>query len=240
MVVDAARKIRALILAKCTSPAKSGTEPRVMEVPAQFPGLKPEDLDIKDSVVFDKANPDNRKTLQQVSNYHWQNYQPFIAFGGSQMHHENVYYMGRQATWVEVEVDPEIGEIEIKTVVNSNDVGKCFDPEGVNAQQYGGSYMGLSHGRQDAKVYDPATGVVLNDNLIDYKWFSFNDITGPMHQRIVESGLGYAPYGAIGVGESLGAVTATILAGAVYNATGKWITDFPITPDKVLKALGKM
>jgi len=30
------------------------------------------------------------------------------------------------------------------------------------------------------------------------------------------------------------------LAGAVYNATGKWITDFPITPDKVLRALGKM
>ena len=107
--------------------------------------------------------------------------------------------------------------------------------------------MGLSHGRQDGKVYDPDTGVVLNDNLIDYKWFSFNDITGPMHQRIVESGLGYAPYGAIGVGESLGAVTATILAAQCtdeavnkVNATGKWITDSPITPDKVLKALGKI
>jgi len=211
----------------------------VVDVPAQFPGLKPEDLDIKESVVFEKARPQNRKTLQEVASYHWDNYQPFIAFGAAQRHLEDVYHMGRQATWVEVEVDPETGEIEIKTVVNANDVGKCLDPEGVNAQQYGGSYMGLSHGRQDAKVYDPATGVVLNDNLIDYKWFSFNDITGPMHQRIVEGGLGYAPYGVIGIGESLGAVTATILAGAFYNATGKWITDFPITPDKVLKALGR-
>ena len=61
-----------------------------------------------------------------------------------------------------------------------------------------------------------------------------------MHQRIIESGLEHASYGAIGVGESLGAVTFTILAGAVYNATGKWITDFPITPDKVLKALGEI
>ena len=60
------------------------------------------------------------------------------------------------------------------------------------------------------------------------------------NKTIVETGLGYAPYGVIGVGESLGAVTSTILAGAVYNATGKWITDFPITPDKVLKALGKI
>jgi xanthine dehydrogenase molybdenum-binding subunit len=255
MVVDAARKIRALILERCTTPtksgmgpgAKAGIEPEAKSwmgfgggVPDLFPDLKPEDLDIKDSVVFEIANPDNRRTLQQVSNYQWQNHQPFIAFSGNQMHREEVYYMGRQATWVEVEVDPDTGEIEIKTVVNSNDVGKCFDPEGVNAQQYGGSYMGLSHGRQDAKVYDPDTGIVLNDNLIDYKWFSFNDITGPMNQCIVESGLGYAPYGAIGIGESLGAVTSTILAGAVHNATGKWITDFPITPDKVLKALGKI
>jgi xanthine dehydrogenase molybdenum-binding subunit len=240
MAVDAARKIRALILAQCTTPTISGTEPKTVEVPAQFPGLIPEELDMKDSVIFEKANPQNRKTLQEVANYHWQHYQPFIAFGGAQMHHEDIYYMGRQATWVEVAVDPETGEIEIKTVVNANDVGKCLDPEGVNAQQYGGSYMGLSHGRQDEKVYDPATGVVLNDNLIDYKWFSFNDITGPMRQRIVESGLGYAPYGVIGIGESLGAVTSTILAGAVYNAIGKWITDFPITPDKVLRALGKI
>ncbi len=240
MAVDAARKIKALVLAQCTTPTQSGTEPDIVDVPAQFPDCRPEDLDIKDSFVFQKARPDNRKTLQEVASYNWQYYQPFIAFSGAEMHHKEIYHMGRQATWVEVEVDPETGEIEIKTVVNSNDVGKCFVPDGVNAQQYGGSYMGLSHGRQDGKVYDPDTGIVLNDNLIDYKWFSFNDITGPMDQRIVESGLGYAPYGAIGIGESLGAVTATILAGAVYNATGKWITDFPITPDKVLKALGKI
>jgi CO/xanthine dehydrogenase Mo-binding subunit len=240
MALDAARKIKAAILAQCTTPTKAGTKPDVVEVPAQFPGLMPEDLDIKESVVFEKAKPKNRKMLQEVASYSWENYQPFVAFGGAQQHHEEIYHMGRQATWVEVEVDPETGEIEIKTVVNANDVGKCLDPEGVNAQQYGGSYMGLSHGRQDGKVYDPATGIVLNDNLVDYKWFSFNDVTGPMAQRIIESGLGYAPYGVIGVGESLGAVTATILAGAVYNATGKWITDFPITPDKVLKALGKI
>jgi CO/xanthine dehydrogenase Mo-binding subunit len=52
--------------------------------------------------------------------------------------------------------------------------------------------------------------------------------------------VGYAPYGAIGVGENLGAVTATILAGAVYNATGEWIAEVSFTPGKALKALGKI
>jgi CO/xanthine dehydrogenase Mo-binding subunit len=128
MAIDAARKVKALILAQCTTSTKSGTEPKVVEVPAQFPGLKPEDLDIKESIVFEKARPENRKTLLQVANYHWQNNQPFIEFSGRQMHLEGFYYMGRQATWVEVEVDPDTGEIEIKTVVNANDVGKAIDP----------------------------------------------------------------------------------------------------------------
>jgi len=38
----------------------------------------------------------------------------------------------------------------------------------------------------------------------------------------------------------VGASLSAILAGAVYNAIGKWILDFPITPDKVLGALGKI
>lgn len=53
-----------------------------------------------------------------------------------------------------------------------------------------------------------------------------------------ESRLGYSSYGACGIGENVGAALSGILSGAVYNAIGKWIIDFPITPDKVLKALG--
>ena len=240
MAVDAARKIRAMILKQCCTPCVSGTEPNTVNQPAQFPGLTPDKLELKESVVFEKAKPDNKKTLQEVASYQWSYYQPFIAFSGAQRHNFEVFYLSRQASYIEVEVDPETGFIEIKTCVNSNDVGKALDPDGVNAQQYGGTYMGLSHSRQDGKVYDPMTGAVLNDDLIDYKWFAFNDITGPMIQRITETPLGYTPYGQIGCSESLGAVNSTQLAGAVYNATGKWITDFPITPDKVLKALGKI
>ena len=55
-----------------------------------------------------------------------------------------------------------------------------------------------------------------------------------------ESHLGYSSYGACGVGEGAGASMPGITCGAVYNAIGKWVFDFPITPDRVLKALGKI
>jgi CO/xanthine dehydrogenase Mo-binding subunit len=49
---------------------------------------------------------------------------------------------------------------------------------------------------------------------------------------INESHLGYAAYGAYGIGENIGA--------AIFNATAKWVLDYPTTPDRVLKALGKI
>ena len=95
------------------------------------------------------------------------------------------------------------------------------------------------HSRNEAVYYDPQTGVKLNDNLVDYKWFSMNDIQGPMEQVIVETGMGYGPYGICGCSEAVGATMATCTSDAIYNAIGKRITSFPTTPDKVLKALGK-
>jgi xanthine dehydrogenase molybdenum-binding subunit len=89
-------------------------------------------------------------------------------------------------------------------------------------------------------IYDPGTGIKLNDNLIDHKWFSFNDIKGPFNCNIVENGFGYAPYGVNGCSESLGATNSTLLCYAFFNATGKWVTEYPLTPDKVLRALGKI
>ena len=55
-----------------------------------------------------------------------------------------------------------------------------------------------------------------------------------------ESHLGYSAYGAYGIGENVGAACSGITASAIYNAIGKWVLDYPTTPDKVLKALGSL
>ena len=61
----------------------------------------------------------------------------------------------------------------------------------------------------------------------------------PVVQCIInESHMGYSSYGACGIGEDTGAALSGITAGAIYNATGKWALDYPLTPDTVLKALG--
>ena len=103
----------------------------------------------------------------------------------------------------------------------------------------GGAYAGLGVSGTEAIYYDPQTGVKLNDNLIGYPILTILDV-GPIECPIVETHLGWSAYGLYGCSEAGKAATAAaLLVPAVYNAIGKWIEETPVTPDRVLKALGK-
>ncbi|MGD0487595.1 MAG: molybdopterin cofactor-binding domain-containing protein [Syntrophorhabdales bacterium] len=227
------------------------------DVPPAFPGLRPDELDVKESIVFVKADPSNRKTVEEVvkdlNGSIMRNMHDYAAIQHTS--HPPVYVwtwhrqgrfgieegrhrLCRQAHFCEVEVDAETGEIEVKRVLNVNDVGKAMSPEGVEGQQYGGTYMGIGRNRSEEYIWDEKTGVLLNGNLCDYKFATMNDI-GRIDTCIVETGMGYGPYGSVGVGEVVATVTSYLLDAAVYNAVGVWVDDGPLTPDKVLKALGK-
>jgi CO/xanthine dehydrogenase Mo-binding subunit len=226
------------------------------DVPPAFPNRRAEDLDIKDSIIYVKGNPSIRQTVADVVKDVKGSFIQKHEYGAIQnTTHEPIYVWAyhrqgrlgiepgrhrlcRQAHFCEVEVDPETGEVEVTKVVNVNDVGKAMSPETVEGQQYGGTYMGVGRNRSEEYIWDPHTGVLLNGNLLDYKFSSMLDV-GPIETIIVETGMGLGPYGSIGIGEDVGNDTTYLLHGAVYNAIGKWVDDGPITPDKVLKALGK-
>ncbi len=212
-----------------------------------FPGKRIEDLDVKDGYVFEKADPANRKSVREVANSFWGQdpaiFHPVapnlsgLTLNGKP--HPQLYIMSRQAHFIEVEVDTETGEVIVTNVVCVNDVGHLFNRRGAEAQQYGGAVMGLGRSATEQKFYCPHTGVGLNFDNIGYAIGTMNDYP-PVQCILNESHLGYSSYGACGVGEDSGAAMSGITAGAVYNAIGRWVLDYPLTPDKVLKALGKI
>jgi CO/xanthine dehydrogenase Mo-binding subunit len=215
--------------------------------PAVFPDKKPEDLDIKDSMVFEKANPNNKKTVREVADAFWALDPPISHPPAGTLYGLTVdgkpdpelHAMARQAHFIEVEVDAETGMIDVTNIVCVNDVGHLFNPEGAYAQQYGGAVMGLGRSGTEEHVFCPRTGVALNYDLIGYHIGTMNDY--PEVQCLInESHLGYAAYGSYGIGENIGASMSGITVSAIHNATGKWVLDYPTTPDKVLKALGRI
>jgi xanthine dehydrogenase molybdenum-binding subunit len=218
----------------------------------KFDGVEPNDLEIEGREIYVKSDLKNRKTIKEVvknampmfdSCVFWTE-APVIAWA---WHTQGIWgnsittgrpRLCRQAHFLEIEVDTETGKIEVKNLVNVNDVGKAISPESVEGQMYGGSYMGVGRALTEELIWDRKTGVLLNRNLLDYKYATMND-SGPIEAIYLETGLGHGPYGACGVGESTPTIVPAMFAPAVYNAIGKWIDDFPITPDKVLKALEK-
>lgn len=214
-VREAARKVKQMLI-------KRG---------AYFLGVNPEDCDTRDSTVYVKEEPE--KALPFVACCTWARptiagASPFVPF----VDPANNY----QVTMTEVEVDPETGEVELTNAVCVNDVGKAFRPLAVNGQQYGGYIFGIGPGLIEELVFDEATGVRLNPNLLDYKIPTLLDCP-PIDCCIEEIGSGAGVYGSVGIGENV--FSRVNFPIAIYNAIGKWI-DLPITPDKVLKALGKI
>ena len=152
---------------------------------------------------------------------------------------EKFYKLTRQGVFVEVEVDTETGQVEVTKLVHPYDVGQSINPDVHDQQLFGGAYEGIGVSAIEAIYYDPQTGVKLNDNLIGYPILTMLDL-GEIECPIIETNLGFSPYGLCGCSEAGKAATAAaLLVPAVYNAIGKWIEETPVTPDRVLKALGK-
>jgi len=260
VVRNCARLLKQRVLELAVAPR--GHTP-LSSFPPAFPGKKAEELDIKDSIIFEKANPANKISLADFIgpsggmgpltsiigepalsgkgglNYPVRLTPPLFEYA---WHIQRGAYLGirhrfcRQAHFMEVEVDTGTGQVDIVRMVTVNDVGKVISWEGCEGQQYGGAIMAAGRGHTEEVVYDPNTGVMLNGNLLNYKIPGMLDV-GAIDTFLVETGMGYGPYGTVGIGEDVATVAPSLLATAVFNATGKWVEGFPVTPDKVLKAL---
>jgi CO/xanthine dehydrogenase Mo-binding subunit len=202
---------------------------------------KPEDLDTKDTMVYLKSDPAKAYPFGK-----------FIADEGFGDHDLDIAatFFGRppETTWhkgghildtmntsyCEVAVDTETGGVEVTRYCVVCDPGKVLRMTSFEGQLH--QAMFLSHGGlMEEFIYDKATGVKLSTNMLEYKKPTMLDL-GPIDTYAVETRGGNACYGATGISHCMAAPLLPVCA--VANAIGKWIQP-PVTPDKVLKALGK-
>ncbi len=142
-------------------------------------------------------------------------------------------------TFVEVEVDTETGIVTLVRVVNATDVGKIIDPLGLEGQLNGclGS-AGIDSALFEEMVLDRSTGHMLNANLIDYKWRTFSQL--PIIENVaLETPFPSHRFHAVGVGEIATSPGPSAVLMAISNAIGTWLHEYPVTPERVLKTLGK-
>lgn len=138
------------------------------------------------------------------------------------------------ATFAEVEVDVETGQVRVIKMVGAFDVGKAINPAQCEGQIAGGLTMGVGYALTEGLIIED--GRVLNPGYRDYKIPRAVDAPEVV-PVLVESIEPTGPFGAKGLGEATMISSAAAIANAVYNAVGARIRELTITPEKVLAAL---
>ena len=204
---------------------------QILELGSRKLGVPPEELDTAEGIVFVKNNPERNMKWRAMGND-----KTILGYGRFE---PDFTMCNCMMCFVEVEVDTETGKVDLIRVVNATDVGQIIDPPGLEGQLNGcfGS-AGIDSAIFEETILDRRTGYIMNANLIDYKWRTFAEL--PVIENVVlETPFPSHRFHAIGVGEVSTSPGPSAVLMAVSNAVGAWLYEYPVTPDRVLKALGK-
>jgi CO/xanthine dehydrogenase Mo-binding subunit len=136
---------------------------------------------------------------------------------------------------VDVEVDPDTGKVQVLRYTATQDVGTAIHPSYVEGQIQGGAVQGIGWALNEEFVYND-DGNMVNASFLDYRMPTSLDL--PMIDTVlVEVPNPGHPYGVRGVGEVPIVPPPAALANAIYRATGKRMTDLPMSPGAILRKL---
>jgi xanthine dehydrogenase YagR molybdenum-binding subunit len=138
------------------------------------------------------------------------------------------------AQFVEVKVDPDLGQVRVTRAIEVTACGKIINPKASHSQEIGGVVWGIGMALTEATEIDHRYGRIMNPNLQHYHVPVNADVHEVETLFVEEDDQIVNPLGVKGMGE-LGMVgIPAAIANAVFHATGKRIRELPITPDKLL------
>ena len=139
----------------------------------------------------------------------------------------------------EVEIDPELGTLEIVKYCAVDDVGRAVNPMIIDGQTHGGIVQGVGQALMEQCFYDARTGQLLSGSFMDYAMpradvFPFFD-TGISEVPTPTHPLGIRPAGEGGTTPAL-AVTINAIVDAL-SEFGIRHVEMPATPERIWRAI---
>jgi len=207
---------------------------QVLAIAARKCGLLPEELDIRDCTLVEKALGRPICSLEEVAmeSYYDRIYADPIKSDVSANVRVNAMSYG--VTFVEVEVDIQTGKVEVVEIYNVHDSGTIINPKLAEGQVHGGVSMALGAALLEQLQIDPGSGKVLNNNLLDYKMPTIMD-TPTIHAAFVETHDAAGSFGAKSLGECPVISPGPAVRNAVLDATGVAFHKIPLYPQMVFE-----
>ena len=222
---------------------------RILDIASKELEIDAGDLEIAEGEVVAKGAPDRRISVADVAGAATYNYGELISGQGTALKpfaevsdddgsvqvepHSAISYA---ACVADVEVDDETGEVTVKRLVQVYDVGRAINPTLVEGQIEGGAMMGLGLGLlEQAYPHYPSA---------EHRGAEFGTYLAPaledlpeLDNVILENPSVDGPFGAKAIGEMANNAQPAAIAGAIHDAVGVWVTEYPATPERVLRAI---
>jgi CO/xanthine dehydrogenase Mo-binding subunit len=238
------------VAGKAVEKAAANVREKILEIAGKELEIDPADLDIVDGEVVAKGAPQKKISVPDVAGAATWGHGELLTGTGAQLKpyasivdpetgrvdlppHSAISYAACAA---EVEVDDETGVVTVTRLWQCYDVGLAINPTLVEGQIEGGAVQGLGLGvLENCYPYYPSA---------EHRGGQFGSYLAPgmedlpqIDTIIIENPSADGPYGAKGIGEMANNAQPPAIATAVYDAVGVWVTELPITPEKVLRAL---
>ena len=233
--------------------AATAARKRLLEIAGPMLKTSPDDLETNNGRVYVKGAPDKSVSIADVVK---RAESPFVRMVPDGMERTSLQEKGTvmgfaslappsnpssaTAEFVEVEVDTETGEVQVLRVVYAHDIGRVINPAGAQGQVEGGFQQGMGYALMENLVFDKENGACLAGDFLSYKMPTAVEMPSDIKSVFIESNEPSGPFGAKSLAEPCAIVPAPAIANAIANAIGVRIRELPITPEKILAALGKL
>jgi CO/xanthine dehydrogenase Mo-binding subunit len=212
----------------------------LLDVAAGMSGLSPRELELAEGYAVKTVDRSRLASFAEVAAECFEKGRPMHGIGWHRSPKTTwdeatgqgdayfTYVYGANAA--EVVVDMETGKVDVEDFVSVHDVGKAINRETVRGQMIGGVAMGLGYGLLEDFVIEE--GIPAQLNFDEYLIPTSMDVP-PVKTVIVENEDPAGPFGAKSVGEPANEIAAPAIVNAIFNATGKRITELPAHLERV-------
>jgi xanthine dehydrogenase YagR molybdenum-binding subunit len=205
---------------------------------AQSPvhGAMPSDVDVHGGRVFLKKDSSRGEDIKDLIARNGN--KPVEGHGSAEPGEEksSTSQQSFGAVFAEVAVDRDTHMVKVRRVVATYDIGTLLNNKTGMNQLQGGIVWGVGFALHEEAMIDPVVGRTVNENLADYH-VPVNADIGTLDVTVINiPDLKFNPMGARGIGEIGITGAAAAVANAIYNATGIRVREYPITPDKLMRA----
>jgi CO/xanthine dehydrogenase Mo-binding subunit len=180
--------------------------------------------------------PERSMTLAEVAQRTGRGEEAIMGYGSNSETFSTVALAPNAAAHVvDLEVDPDTGQVQILRYTTFQDVGLCVNPAQVEGQMQGGATQGIGWALSEICAFDER-GVLQHAHLLDYRLPTSLDVPS-IETNVVENPSPDHPYGIRAVGQVPIVPPAAALANAIYRATGVRLRELPMTPERLYRAM---